>query len=61
MTLVEVAEQEFETLGCNALALAPRRCLMAEGNPQTRARLDAAGCEVVTYDGAEISVKGVRA
>ncbi len=58
VTFVEVAEQEFETLGCNALALSPRRCLMAEGSPQTRARLEAAGCEVVTYDGAEISVKG---
>ncbi len=55
---VEVAEAEFETLGCNALALAPRRCLMVEGNPETRARLEAAGCEVLTYDGAEISMKG---
>jgi N-dimethylarginine dimethylaminohydrolase len=27
--LVEVAEGEFDSLGCNALALAPRRCLMA--------------------------------
>ncbi|MCH8925555.1 MAG: hypothetical protein IH924_05375 [Proteobacteria bacterium] len=58
VTLVEVAEDEFETLGCNALALAPRRCLMAEGNPKTRRRLEAEGCEVLTYDGAEISVKG---
>ena len=56
--LAEVAEDEFETLGCNVLALAPRRCLMAEGNPRTRARLEAQGCEVVTYDGAEISLKG---
>ena len=56
--LVEVAEDEFDTLGCNALALAPRRCLMAEGNPKTRRRLEAEGCEVLTYDGAEISLKG---
>ena len=56
--LVEVAAEEFETLGCNALALGPRRCLVAEGNPKTRARLEAAGCEVLTYDGAEISMKG---
>ncbi len=56
--LVEVAEAEFETLGCNALALAPRRCLMTEGNPQTRARLEAAGCEVLTYAATEISLKG---
>ena len=56
--LVEVAEDELDTLGCNALALAPRRCLMAEGNPKTRARLEAAGCEVLTYDASEISQKG---
>jgi N-dimethylarginine dimethylaminohydrolase len=56
--LVEVAGAEFETLGCNALALGPRRCLMAEGNPQTRARLESLGCEVLTYDGAEISLRG---
>lgn len=56
--LVEVAEEEFETLGCNALALGPRRCLMAEGNPKTRARLEALGCEVLTYAAEEISLKG---
>ena len=32
--------------------------LMLEGNPVTQARLEAAGAEVVTYDGSEISVKG---
>ena len=56
--LVEVAEDELDTLGCNVLALAPRRCLMAEGNPETRRRLEAAGCEVQTYDATEISIKG---
>lgn len=56
--LVEVVEQELDSLGCNVLALAPRRCLMAEGNPETRRRLEAAGCEVLTYDAAEISLKG---
>lgn len=58
LQLVEVAAEEFETLGCNVLALAPRRCLMAEGNPKTRARLEAAGCEVLTYPAREISAKG---
>ncbi len=56
--LVEVAEAELESLGCNVLALALRRCLMAEGNPETRRRLEAAGCEVLTYDATEISLKG---
>jgi len=55
--LIEVPEQELPTQAPNVLALAPRRCLMLEGNPVTRARLEAAGCEVLTYRGREISLK----
>jgi N-dimethylarginine dimethylaminohydrolase len=58
MTFVEVPDEEFESMGCNVLATAPRRCVMVEGNPETRRRLEAAGCEVVSYAGAEISRKG---
>jgi len=53
---VEVPDEEFDSLGCNVLALGPHRCLVVEGNPTTRARLEAAGCEVVSYAGAEISL-----
>lgn len=56
--LVEVPEAEFDTLGSNVLALAPRVCLMAAGNPQTEAALQEAGCRVLTYPGSEISLKG---
>jgi N-dimethylarginine dimethylaminohydrolase len=45
-------------MGANVLAIAPRRCLMLAGNPKTRARLEAAGVEVLEYDGREISLKG---
>ena len=38
--------------------LPPRECLAVEGNPVTRARLEAAGARVMTYHGAEISHKG---
>jgi dimethylargininase len=55
--IVEVPEEEFPTQGPNVLALAPRRALMLEGNPVTRRRLEAAGCEVLTYRGREISLK----
>lgn len=58
MALVEVPENEFETMGANVLALAPRRCVMVAGNPVTRARLEAAGATVYEYDGSEISLKG---
>jgi len=56
--LVEVPDEEFDSMGANVLALAPRRALMLDGNRVTRARLEAAGAEVVTYEGGEISVKG---
>jgi N-dimethylarginine dimethylaminohydrolase len=56
--LVEVPDEEFESMGCNVLALSPRDCLMVDGNPITKSRLEAAGAHVQTYQGAEISVKG---
>jgi N-dimethylarginine dimethylaminohydrolase len=56
--LVEVPEEEFDSMGCNVLALAPRTCLMVKGNPITKSRLEAAGCKVIEYEGADISVKG---
>jgi len=56
--LVEVPDSEFDSMGCNVLALAPRICLMVKGNPITKSRLEAAGCKVIEYEGAEISVKG---
>jgi N-dimethylarginine dimethylaminohydrolase len=56
--LVEVPDSEFESMGTNVLALAPRRCLTLAGNPRTRAALEQAGCEVLEYEGEEISVKG---
>jgi len=55
--LVEVPAEELPSQAPNVLALSPRRCLMLEGNPITRARLEAAGCEVLTYRGQEISLK----
>jgi len=58
IAFVEVPDEEFDSMGANVLAIAPRRVVMLEGNPITRARLEAAGVEVLTYDGSEISVKG---
>jgi len=55
--LLAVPDEEFATMGTNVLALAPRTCVMLEGNPVTKAKLEAAGCEVRTYRGNEISLK----
>ncbi|MEO6358230.1 MAG: arginine deiminase family protein, partial [Ferruginibacter sp.] len=56
--LVEVPDEEFDSMGCNVLAMAPGNCLMVDGNPITKAALEKAGCTVTVYKGAEISVKG---
>jgi dimethylargininase len=56
--LVEVPDEEFETMGPNVLALAPRVALALEGNDETRRRMEAAGVEVRVYRGDEISRKG---
>ena len=56
--VVPVDADEYETMGCNVLAVQPRLVVMVNGNPRTRAALEAAGCEVHEYDGSEISVKG---
>jgi|SRR5688572_7630335 len=56
--LVEVPDEEFDSMGTNVLALAPKRCLMLAGNPRTRVALERAGADVIEYAGTEISVKG---
>ena len=56
--LVEVPEEEFDTMGCNALALGPGQCVLVEGNPITRRRLEKANVAVTEYRGVEISSKG---
>jgi N-dimethylarginine dimethylaminohydrolase len=55
---VEVPEEEFDSMGCNVLALAPRVALALDGNPETRRRMERAGVEVLVYSGEELSLKG---
>ena len=56
--VIEVTDEEFETMGPNVLALAPRVALALEGNDETRRRMERAGVEVRVYRGDEISRKG---
>ncbi len=53
--IVEVPDEEFESMGANVLALAPRVALVVSGNPETRRRLEQAGVEVLVYQGKELS------
>jgi N-dimethylarginine dimethylaminohydrolase len=56
--LIEVPEEELDSMGPNVLALGPRVALALEGSPETRRRMEAAGVDVRVYRGDEISRKG---
>ncbi|MCP4706615.1 MAG: hypothetical protein GY865_18605 [candidate division Zixibacteria bacterium] len=56
--LLDVPDSEFESMACNVLAIAPRKCIMLEGNSRTKQMLEDEGVEVLTYKGNEISRKG---
>jgi N-dimethylarginine dimethylaminohydrolase len=56
--LVEVPDEEFETMGTNVLAVKPRVCVTLAGNPRTMRRLQDAGAMIMQYEGQEISMKG---
>ena len=55
ISVVEVPDEEFETMGPNVLALAPRLALSLDGNDETRRRMERAGVEVRVYLGRELS------
>tara|TARA_B100000929_G_scaffold115734_1_gene91867 strand:- start:1148 stop:2032 length:885 start_codon:yes stop_codon:yes gene_type:complete len=56
--LVEVPDQEYGSMGCNVLAISPRKVIMISNNPITQKRLEEEGVEIHIYDGSEISIKG---
>ena len=56
--LVEVPDEEYDLMACNVLPVGPSDCIMLDGCPVTRARMESAGIRVRTYPGSEISLKG---
>ncbi len=58
VSLVEVPDEEFPSIGPKVLALGPRVALVLEGSGETRRRMESAGVDVRTYRGDEISRKG---
>ena len=56
--LIDVPDEEYESMGCNVLAVAPRKVIMINGYLITKQLLEKKDIEVYTYDGAEISIKG---
>ena len=56
--VVPVPDEEFDSMGANVLAVAPRRAIALEGNPVTRRRMEAAGVDVSAYEGEHVSRRG---
>ncbi len=55
---IQVPESEFDSMGCNVLALGPRHAMMVAGNPETERRIRAAGVKLEVIQGTEICRKG---
>lgn len=53
--LLPIPEDDWLTLGCNVLAVAPGVVVVASGNDATAEALAARGCEVHVYAASEIS------
>lgn len=56
--LLEVPREEYDTLGCNVLALDQETCLIEMNNTRTIRMLTKEGFNVLTYDGRNISLAG---
>ncbi len=54
--MISVPEEEFDTLGSNVLAIAPRVVVIHSGNPVTKSMLEEHGCKVYEYEGEQISL-----
>lgn len=55
MELIAVPDEDWLTLGCNVLAVAPGVVVVASGNEATAQLLADHGCDVHVYDASEIS------
>jgi N-dimethylarginine dimethylaminohydrolase len=58
INFVEVPQEEFDSMGCNVLAIAPRHVVSVAGNPETVHRMQAAGAKVEVIAADDISRKG---
>ena len=57
-TLIEIAEDEYNSMACNVLSLGNRICLIEKQNVKTADILQTHGFTVLFYDGSNISRPG---
>ena len=58
IAFVHVPDEEFDSMGCNVLALGPRHAMMVDGNPETHHHMRQAGVKVEVIKGVDICRKG---
>lgn len=56
--LIECSKEEYDYLGTNVLCLKPGLCLMMDGCPDIKSKMEAAGVTVYTYPGENLSFMG---
>ena len=56
--LLEVPEDEYDSMGCNVLSLGKKRCVIEQKNTRTASLLRKNGFDVITYSGDHISRPG---
>ncbi len=56
--LIECDDEEYDYLGSNVLAVAPGKVITIARNPEIVEKMRAAGIDVTTYEGHELSYRG---
>ncbi len=56
--LIDIEPSEYDSLACNVLALDEGTCIMTEGNPATRSRIERAGIKVIEFGATNLCLKG---
>jgi len=58
MKMIEVPDSEYDSMGCNVLSIAPRKCIVLSDNPMTIQMLENEGVEVFEFNGENLCHKG---
>ena len=55
---ISIADEDYDSLGCNVLPLSTTKCLITSGNEKTFKIIEENGIEVIEFQASEICYKG---
>ena len=55
---ISIADEDYDSLGCNVLPLSTTKCLITSGNDKTFKLIEENGIEVIEFQASEICYKG---